>query len=283
MKTEPVGGHPVHLRRMGSGARPVLALHCSLAHGGAWGALAGLLGDGATLTAPDLPNHGASADLPPGADLHDLSTAIAADLAARIGNGAPVDLLGHSFGGTVAIRLALERPDLVRSLTLFEPVLFSVARAAGSAAWGDWLSGQGPFADMIARGDREGAAAWFHGLWGQGAQLADLPDTLRRYILDRIHLIPATNSVLFDDRPGLVAPGRLEGLHLPVLLAQGAMSPPIVAAVNGTLAARIPGARAISVPGAGHMLPLTHAGDLAPLVRQHLGLPARAVAVEAGQ
>lgn len=273
MKTETIAGHAVHLRRMGTGPRPVLALHCSLAHGGAWGAMATLLGDAATLTAPDFPSHGASADLPPGADLHDLSTAIAADLAARIGDGAAVDVLGHSFGGTVAIRLALERPDLVRSLTLFEPVLFSVARQTGSAAYDEWLSGQGPFAGMIARGDRAGAAAWFHGLWGQGPTLDDMPEPLRRYIIDRIHLIPATNDVLFDDRRGLVVPGRLEALRLPVLLAQGATSPAIVAAVNGTLAARIPGARTLSVPGAGHMLPLTHAADLAGPVRQHLGVP----------
>ncbi|MFN3646487.1 MAG: alpha/beta fold hydrolase [Gemmobacter sp.] len=276
MKTETIAGHPVHLRRMGTGARPVLALHCSLAHGGAWGAMAAHLGNAATLTAPDFPGHGASADLPAGADLHDLSTAIAATLATRIGGGAPVDVLGHSFGGTVAIRLALERPDLVRSLALFEPVLFSVARVAGGPAWEEWLAGQEPFAAMIAQGDRAGAAAWFHGLWGQGPALADLPVTLQRYIIDRIHLIPATNAVLFDDIRGLVVPGRLESLRLPVLLAQGGASPAIVAAVNGTLAARIPGARAISVPGAGHMLPLTHAADLAPALRAHLGLPAEA-------
>jgi len=274
MKTELIAGHPTHLRRMGTGGRAVLALHCSLAHGGAWGAMANLLGDAATLTAPDFPNHGASADLPPQTDLHDLSTAIAADLATRIGGGAPVDVLGHSFGGTVAIRLALERPDIVRSLCLFEPVLFSVARLAKSADYDAWMSGQGPFADMIARGDRAGAAAWFHGLWGQGPALADLPATLRQYIIDRIHLIPATNAVLFDDLRGLVVPGRLEQLRLPVLLARGGDSPGIVAAVNDRLAQRIPGAAAVSIPGAGHMLPLTHAAALAGPVRRHLGLPA---------
>lgn len=274
MTVRTIAGHPVHLRRIGAGPRPVLTLHCSLAHGGAWGALGALLADAATLTAPDLPAHGTSGDLPPGADLHDLSTAIATDLATGLAGGAPVDVLGHSFGGTVAIRLALERPDLVRSLTLFEPVLFSAARVAGAGAFDDWMTGQIPFAERIAAGDRKGAADWFNDLWGQGARLDAMPGPLRQYILDRIHLIPATNAVLFDDIHGLVAPGRLEGLHLPVLLAEGATSPPIVDAINGTLAARIPGAKRLVVDGAGHMLPITHAAALAPAVRAHLGLPA---------
>jgi lipase len=274
MKTQTIAGHPVHLRRIGAGLRPVLALHCSLAHGGAWGAMGALLGDAATLTAPDLPAHGASGDLPPGADLHALSTAIATELAEGLAGGAPVDVLGHSFGGTVAIRLALERPDLVRSLTLFEPVLFSAARVAGAGAFDDWMTGQIPFAERIAAGDRKGAADWFNDLWGQGNRLDEMPEALRRYILDRIHLIPATNAVLFDDVLGMVGPGRLESLRLPVLLAEGATSPPIVDAINGTLAARIVGAQRLVIAGAGHMLPLTHAAALAPAVRAHLGLTA---------
>lgn len=276
MTSEPVAGHPTRIRVLGDGARPVLALHCSLAHGGAWGALAegltGGRGGGATVTAPDLPNHGGSADLPAGADLHDLSTAIAAELAGRIGGGAPVDVLGHSFGGTVALRLALERPDLVRSLTLFEPVLFAVAKAMGDSDLDDWLAGQNHFTDQIARGERAAAAAWFHGIWGQGTRLADLTEAQQRNIIDRIHLIPPTDSVLFDDREGLLKPGRLESLRMPVLMAQGAESPPVVGRVNRAIAARIPDARSIVVPGASHMLVLTHAADLAPAVRDHLGL-----------
>jgi 3-oxoadipate enol-lactonase len=43
--------------------------------------------------------------------------AMAADAAAELGG--PVDLLGFSMGGYVALTLALEKPELVRSLLLF--------------------------------------------------------------------------------------------------------------------------------------------------------------------
>ena len=39
----------------------------------------------------------------------------------------PIDVIGHSFGATVALRLAVEQPEKVRSLTLIEPVFFAVA------------------------------------------------------------------------------------------------------------------------------------------------------------
>ncbi|GGE06133.1 Pimeloyl-ACP methyl ester carboxylesterase [Gemmobacter megaterium] len=275
MKTEPVGGHPTHLRRFGTGARPALALHCSLAHGGAWGPMAAELGDVLTLTAPDLPGHGHSADWPANGSLHDTATDVAAALARRIGDGAPVDILGHSFGGTVALRLALEHPELVRSLTLFEPVMFSAAAADNAPEAADWIGKQARFHNLLDQGRRNEAAAVFHALWGNGTPLDHLPDSQRRYIIDRIEVIRAAEDVVERDRTGLVAPGRLEALRLPVLLAAGSRSPGVIHAIIRALATRIPGARHIVMEGAGHMLPLSHAALLAPAVRDHLGLQAR--------
>lgn len=49
----------------------------------------------------------------------------------------PIDLVGHSFGGVVARRVALRRPDLLRSLTVFDsgavPVKLSPVIKAGPA------------------------------------------------------------------------------------------------------------------------------------------------------
>ncbi len=275
MRTELIGGHPTHNRVLGEGPRPVLALHCSLAHGGAWGPMAAELGDAVTMTAPDLPGHGHSADWPVNGSMHDTATAVATALAEAIGGGAPVDILGHSFGGTVALRLALERPDLVRSLTLFEPVLFSAAAAENAPEAEEWTAKQTVFTDLLDQGRADEAARYFHGQWGNGTPLNQLPETQRRYITDRIGAIRAAGDVVERDRLGLVAPGRLESLHLPVLLAEGSTSPGIIHAITRALAARIPGAQRVVVEGAAHMLPISHAATLAPRIREHLGLPPR--------
>jgi pimeloyl-ACP methyl ester carboxylesterase len=257
-----VAGHPVHWRVVGRGPRRALALHCSLAHGGAWGAVAERLGDALTVALPDLPGHGRSGDWHPGGrPLHDLSTAIARAMA----EPGPVDLMGHSFGATVALRLALESPGLVRSLTLVEPVLFAATR--GTALFDAFVAGNAAFAERLARGDAEGTAAWFHGLWGGNTAFADLPGPQRAYIAARIHLIPVANAALIEDAASLLAPGRLEGLSVPVALVEGEGSPPIIGAIQAALATRLPDARRTIIPGAGHMVPVTHPDAVAAAIR----------------
>lgn len=257
-----VAGHRVHWRVAGQGPRRALALHCSLAHGGAWGAVAERLGDALTLTLPDLPSHGRSADWLPGCEsLHDLSTRIARALA----EPGPVDLIGHSFGATVALRLALETPALVRTLALVEPVLFAAAR--GTPTFDAFFADDADFAARLAAGDPAGAAAAFHRLWGNATPFAALPEAQRAYIAARIHLIPTANATLVDDAAGLLAPGRLEALRIPVALVEGAASPPVIAAIGDTLAARLPDCRRTVIPGAGHMAPITHPDAVANALR----------------
>ena len=251
------------------GKRPVLALHCSLAHAGAWSGLAALL-QGVTITAFDQPGHGRAPEWDGAQEIHSLTTGIAISLAEAIGDGKPIDLLGHSFGGTVALRIALERPDLVRSLVLVEPVLFAAARASGHAAFSPFKDSHMAFLQRLAEGQRDEAAALFHTSWGGGEALSELPERQRRYIIDRIHHIAAQNPVLVQDAAGLLAYMRLESLGVPVLLVEGGASPPIIDAIMEELARRIPQTHRLVVPGAGHMVPITHADAVAPAVQAHL-------------
>lgn len=250
------------------GERPVLALHCSLAHSGAWSNLAERL-SGVTITAFDQPSHGKAPDWDGREDLHTLTTRLAIDLAERVGQGAPIDMIGHSFGGTVALRIALERPDLVRSLVLVEPVIFAAAHAAEHPAYKPFREHHLEFARLVLQGYREKGAEVFHAAWGTGETLADLPERQRRYIIDRIHLIVAQNPVLLDDAAGLLAYLRLESIGVPVLLVEGADSPPIIDAVQEELARRLTQVNRLIVPGAGHMVPITHPDVVARAVQAH--------------
>lgn len=251
------------------GARQVLALHCSLAHSGAWQGLAERL-EGVTVTATDQPSHGRAPDWDGRTDLHGLSTRLSIAMAEELGQGAPIDLMGHSFGATIALRIALQRPDLVRSLTLIEPVIFAAARSAEDPAYEPFKASHLAFAAMVKAGQPEAAAAMFHGMWGTGSRFADLTEKSRLYMVNRIHLIVAQNPVLLEDAAGMLHFMGLESVGVPVLLIEGAISPPIIGAVHTELARRLPNVSRLSVQGAGHMVPITHPEIVAPAVQLHL-------------
>ncbi|MGA0778065.1 MAG: alpha/beta fold hydrolase [Gemmobacter sp.] len=242
--------------------RAVLAVHAALASAGAWAGLARELGPDATLRAFDLPGHGRNGDAAPEGHAMRAIDLCRAELAAMAG---PCDLVGHSFGALVALWLALERPHAIRTLCLIEPVLFAAAR--GTPEHADHLRAHAPFASALAEGRREDAARDFLAVWGSGAPWEGLAPAQRAGLARRIDLIPA-GALLTEDRTGtLLRPGGLESLDLPVLLVDGAASPPVIGAILRALGARLPDARRATIPGAGHMLPLSHPGDLAGVLR----------------
>lgn len=95
----------------------VLALHGITGYGGRWRDLANNYLPQAHVIAPDLRGHGHSPALPPWTfDAH------VADLV-EVLDGEPAVVVGHSFGGAIAVRLAARCPELVRSLVLLDPAV----------------------------------------------------------------------------------------------------------------------------------------------------------------
>ena len=80
-----------------------------MAHSGAWDGVAHALSDRLHLVAPDLVGHGRGPAWDRAQDFHDQTTEAACGHLPK----APCHLIGHSFGATVALRLALEHPDRV--------------------------------------------------------------------------------------------------------------------------------------------------------------------------
>jgi len=251
-------GHAIHWTTFGSGPQAALGLHCSLSHSGSWAGIMRSLGSVLRLNAFDLPGHGQS-DAWQGTDeIQADSTAIAADFLDR-----PAVILGHSFGATVALRLAAEHPGLVRALLLYEPVFFAVAladqpqiRSAHTAELAEYAAG-------IASGDMARAAQGFLRVWGDGRRWDDLPAPVQAGLAAQMPLIEAAAPALYDDAGGLLAREALGKIDAPVLLIEGSASPSIIPAINDGLATRLPRAARAVIAGAGHMGPLTHPQQVA--------------------
>ena len=255
----------LHARSFGTGARKALALHCSLAHSGAWRGVAAKLSDDLTITALDLPGHGKSPAWSGTRDVFEETLEAVLPFITE-----PVDLIGHSFGGVLSLMIALERPDLVRSLSLFEPVLMVMAREEGPEEyrWNEKLMED--VAAHVAAGDPEMGARAFLRTWGDGRPWADLPEDLRQSAKRLIPLVCASQPVLAEDSANIIP--RLDRIMVPAVLMDGAGSPPLMKVVQDGIAARMPNARRVTLDGAGHMGPITHAAEVANEIRKTLAL-----------
>lgn len=225
--------------------------------------VAARLGGRVDLRGFDLPSHGRSAPWQPEAteDYHSTITRIARGLIAAAGDG-PLDLIGHSIGATVALRIAVETPALVRSLSLIEPVLF--AASTSGHALDDQL------AALAAAGQIEQATRLFMQMWGGPGGFEALPAATRQAAIAQMPLLLETSPAMSNDCHGILRPGGLESISAPVMLISGDDSPPVIAEIAQAIAARLPDVGRASVPGAGHMLPMTHPEQVAGLVAVNL-------------
>lgn len=241
--------------------RPALALHCMMGNGAYWGPIADRLEGRIDLAGFDMPGHGRSdpwEPQPQGPDFHTSVTRIAASFIDR-----PLDLIGHSLGATVALRIAVAAPEAVRSLTLIEPVLFAAAPDA------EQITRDQTMAEMIAQGRDDDAARAFIDIWG-AAPFDSLPSATRRAMADQIKLVVDTDETLTRDRARILDEGRLETIDAPVMIILGQDSPLVMHRIADALAPRLADVGRAVVPSAGHMLPLTHADQTAGLIALNL-------------
>lgn len=145
MTTAELNGIAVNYRRHGSGPAVVL-LHGLAEDHRSWNAVAGHLG-GLCAYSVDLRGHGATTVGEPAGTLAQLSDDLIAFLRDVSG---PASVVGYSLGGTIALRAALDAPDLIRRL-----VVVATSSVVGSAA-AEFFAGR---IAQIEDGDWSGFAA----------------------------------------------------------------------------------------------------------------------------
>ena len=252
------GGTDTFWRTWGGDTPSALMLHCSLAHSGVWTGVVDRLGLSAI--GPDFPGHGKSGPWDRDQDFPTQCLRVAETFL----SDTPMDIIAHSFGAYVGLRLAVENPQAVRRLILVEPIFFAATR--DSEAFDSYTPGLQMFMDAFEAGDFVLAAQRFTELWGAGMPWTAIPPVQQQALVRNIGIIPAQDNGIFGDNAGLLESGRLEALEAPVLLMEGGKSPPIIHGVNAALLERLPNAQRERVAQAGHMLPLTHPAETAALI-----------------
>ena len=175
------------------------------------------------------------------------------DLAALIEllNASPAHIVGHSYGGRVALHLARDRPDLVRTLTLAEPALFAWLQETpdGPVLVENLRKNYfEPAKKAIESGDLELATRLFVvGIDGPGS-FEKLPKNIRRRYMDniRVQAIPSSSAPFTRE--------DAEKISAPVLLVTGELTPRVIRMVVDELEKCLLNAERGEVPGASHLM-----------------------------
>jgi pimeloyl-ACP methyl ester carboxylesterase len=183
--------------------------------------------------------------------------------------GGRFHLIGHSYGGAVALAAACARPERIESLVLFEPVLFSllVAEDPEQAAAREITAVRDDTVAALERGDAHGSGERFVDYWMQPGAWAAMPAPRREGIAGLMRSVQAEWGALFLEPTPLAT---FADLDVPVLYLTGSASPASVRGVARLLTKVLPRVTTVEVAGVGHMAPVTHPDRINALIERHL-------------
>jgi pimeloyl-ACP methyl ester carboxylesterase len=169
----------------------------------------------------------------------------------------PVHLVGISYGGVVATLVALDHPDLVRSLTLAEPAMGTLLAdlPEGKAALEDRGTAMAAVGEAVKAGDAvQATKRLFDWVANQGAGAFDTqPEAIRQMLLDNARTVPL---LLAAPAPPPVSCATLGGVKPPTLVMGGEQTRRYFALINEVVVRCIPGSRLVTIPQATHPISL---------------------------
>jgi pimeloyl-ACP methyl ester carboxylesterase len=255
------------VREAGSGPG-VVCLHANASSSAQWRGLMELLAPRFHVLAVDSYDSGKSPSWPSDSviTLRDEVDLLEPALTAA---GSPVTLVGHSYGGAVALIAALADPDRVRSLAVYEPTLFGLVDAESpppNDADGirDTVSDAGVALDS---GDRDAAAERFIDYWMGAGAWQRTPEKRKEPIAASVANVRRWGHVLFTEPTSLDA---FRSLDVPVLFMTGTRSTASAHGVARLLVAALPRVEVVQLEDLGHMGPVTHPDQVNDVIGRFL-------------
>jgi pimeloyl-ACP methyl ester carboxylesterase len=245
----------------GPAAPCVVLLHSSTGSARQWSGLAEALAPRFRVHAIDFHGHGQRPDWggPMPLCLADEVALVEPVLRAAAGG---VHVVGHSYGGAVALKLAALHPHALRSLVVYEPVLFGWLRddEPPTPALEQIVAVADTLRVLLAGGRAQAAAERFIDFWSGAGSWAALPAGRREAIAARMPAVRQHFEALFGE------PLRGAGLARvdlpPTLCLSGQRSVATTQRIAALLRRWLPGAQHEVLPAMGHMGPVTHADEV---------------------
>jgi pimeloyl-ACP methyl ester carboxylesterase len=178
-----------------------------------------------------------------------------ADLAAVIEQSlrAPAHVVGNSFGGSITLRLASERPDLVRSMHVHEPPLRGLLADRGGQS--SLASREQAVLGLLEKGQTEAGARQFaETIVGSGSWDRFPPERRETWVLNALTFLDEQR----DPEWLALDLSRLAAFSGPVLLTHGDQSDSTFALILDRLAGALPHAEKRLLSGVGHGPQVSH-------------------------
>jgi pimeloyl-ACP methyl ester carboxylesterase len=263
--TSPVAAH---YREAGSASGPhVLCIHPSSSSSAQWRSLMAQLAPRFRVRAVDIYGHGksprwiASRDLTLADEVALLKSALPGDES--------VNLVGHSYGGAIAVKVARMYPGSVASLMLYEPALWgTLARECpDDPATRELKSLRDETVALIDAGAAIAAAERFVDYWAGAGGWSALSEDRRKALVEGMPALRSGWTAVLADRPSL---RDLNDIEVPWFLLTGTRSNRPARKVIQLLGETLSGAEIVEFDGLGHLGPITHAQVIDAAVVQFL-------------
>jgi pimeloyl-ACP methyl ester carboxylesterase len=250
-----------------SGSGPTVVLvpgSCST--GAAWRPIMAQWGNSFRCVTTSLLGYGGTAERRTTADASIDHEAEALEMVVRRAGG-PIHLVGHSFGGMVALAVALRKRVPIASLTIIEaPVAMLLRECGEDVHYASFRRMTDGYFAAFERGEPEAIAAMID-FYGGAGTFASWPARLRDYAIETTHV----NILDWSSGYGCaLSPDLLAEIDVPTLVLWGGSSPAAVQRANELLADCIDGAARMTVAGAAHFMIATHVAEVAPAIQRHI-------------
>ncbi len=166
-----------------------------------------------------------------------------------------VHLVCHSYGALTALTMALEHPEVVKSLVLGEPPIISLAENTekGRKSWDSFIKDDLRPAkqDFLADKDEEALEHFLKGVFGSGFQLAQVPPEAKQLWMD--NLLETWGLSMSEDFVRLDSTA-IQSLNIPVLLLDGNRSPVYLKEISEELHRLLPDSQRLTLENSSHGL-----------------------------
>jgi pimeloyl-ACP methyl ester carboxylesterase len=181
--------------------------------------------------------------------------------------GGRVHLVGHSFGGLVALAVALRKQVPLASLVIVEAPAAEILRDAREHQhYRAFRRMTEAYFAAYEGGNLEAIEAMID-FYGGAGTFASWPQRVRAYAIatTRVNILDWASAFGFP-----LSAASLAAIDIPVLVFRGGASHPAVQRANALLSERMRGAALATVEGAAHFMIATHATQVARSIAQHV-------------